>query len=170
MAFLAPNPSWEAGKGTKAEGLCQTSTQAEPGAGRAGWQQQGAEVCAHIPPWHAAGNNGERLMPGVLPARGSPIRARLCFWCRMQAWTGGAQSAAPPPQRPGSQPCFIWLQWQSHASLLSQQSVFPWDCFLNVFRAGQTLKTHFQHYTSVATSSAGRLLRQRRTDAIRQHI
>lgn len=54
--FSPQIPPGEAGKGTEAGGLCQTSVWAEPGAGRAGWHRQGAEVCAHVPPWHSAGN------------------------------------------------------------------------------------------------------------------
>lgn len=84
LLVLWLSSSQMAGKGTKAEGLCQPGMQAEPAAGRAGWHRQGAEACAHVPGWHAAGN-GERLMPGALPERGNPIHARLCFWGRMRA-------------------------------------------------------------------------------------
>lgn len=75
--------------------------------GRGGWQQHGAEVHAHVPPWHATGN-GEQLMPRALPERGNPIRAPAlflvqdaCTWPQL----GGAQPTAPPLYSPGSQPC-----------------------------------------------------------------
>lgn len=87
-------PPREAGKDTKAGGLCQAGVQAEPGAGRAGWHQHGAEQCARVPRWHAAGN-GEWLMPGALPVRGNPIRAQLCFWCGMRAPGPGRLSLQP---------------------------------------------------------------------------
>lgn len=91
------------GKGTKAEALCQPGVQAERGAGRAGWHRQGAEACAHVPGWHAAGN-GERLMPGALPERGNPIHARLCFWGRMRA-PAVAGVAALFHAAPAAEPC-----------------------------------------------------------------
>lgn len=160
-AFPASNPTWGGWKGHQGWGSL-------PG-GRAGRtrSRQGRLAPARyrtVCPRPTLARCWER---GVVDAWGSSCEGKphpcpALFLVRDEgAWPRGTQSAAPPLQQPGSQPCFIWLQQQSSANLLYQQSVFSWGGFSYAFRAGQTLKTHFQHFMSVATSSAERLLRQR---------
>lgn len=93
VAFLTPSPSWGGWKGHQG-GLCQTGVQAEPGAGRAGWHGQGAELCAHVPAWHAAGN-GERFGAWGASCEGKPHPRPALFLGQDAASGPGGLSLQP---------------------------------------------------------------------------